>query len=122
MGDASVEQGPAAEIRYDDFRKLDIRVGTVMRAETYAGARKPALKLWIDFGPGVGAMKTSAQITEHYQPDTLIGRQVCAVVNFPPRQIGHFMSQCLLLGLPDENGAVTLIGPDRKLPDGGRLF
>ena len=109
-------------IAYDDFARVDIRVGTVLRAEPFPEARKPSLKLWVDFGPGIGEKKTSAQITKHYRPDALIGRQVAAVVNFPPRQIGKFMSEVLVLGFPDDEGAVVLIGPDRPVPDGGKLF
>jgi tRNA-binding protein len=107
--------------RYDDFLKLDIRVGTVTRAEPFPEARKPALKLWVDFGEGIGVRRSSAQIAAHYTPADLVGRQVLAVVNFPPRQIGPVLSEVLVLGLPDANGAVVLIGPDRPVPDGGRL-
>lgn len=109
-------------IAYDDFAKVDIRVGTVTRAETFPEARKPSLRLWIDFGPEIGEKKTSAQITRHYAPDALTGRQVAAVVNFPPRQIGTFMSQVLVLGFPDADGEVVLIHPDLPVPNGGRLF
>jgi tRNA-binding protein len=105
-----------------DFDKLDIRVGTVTDAKPFPEARRPAIKLWIDFGPEIGTRQSSAQITVHYKVDQLIGRQVCAVVNFPPRQIGPFISEVLTLGLPDEDGEVVLIKPDFKLPDGGRLF
>lgn len=111
----------AAEIGYDDFLKVDIRVGTVTDAQPFPEARKPAIKLWIDFGGSIGVKKTSAQITVHYTPDDLIGRQVAAVVNFPPRQIGPFMSEVLTLGFTDENGAVVLVGPSTKVPNGGRL-
>ncbi|MGG7646015.1 tRNA-binding protein [Rhodovulum sp. YNF3179] len=111
----------ADEISFDDFRAVDIRVGTVTRAEPFPEARKPAIKLWVDFGAGLGERKTSAQITAHYTPETLVGRQVLAVVNFPPRQIGKFMSEVLVLGLPDAAGEVVLIGPDRDVPDGGRM-
>ena len=110
-----------SEITFDDFMKVDVRVGTVLRAEPFPEARKPAIKLWIDFGDGIGEKKTSAQITAHYQPETLVGRQVMAVVNFPPRQIGKFMSEVLVLGMPDENGEVVLVGPDHNVPVGGRL-
>ena len=110
-----------SEISFDDFLKVDVRVGTVLRAEPYPEARKPAIKLWIDFGDEIGEKKTSAQITAHYQPQTLVGRQVMAVVNFPPRQIGKFMSEVLVLGMPDENGEGVLVGPDQTVPLGGRL-
>jgi tRNA-binding protein len=110
-----------AEISFDDFMKVDIRVGTVTRAEPFPEARKPAIKLWIDFGTEIGERKTSAQITAHYTPDTLVGRQVMAVVNFPPRQIGPFMSEVLVLGLPDGNADIVLLSPDQAVPDGGRM-
>ncbi|SIT82980.1 tRNA-binding protein [Yoonia rosea] len=109
------------EITFDDFLKVDVRVGTVLRAEPYPEARKPAIKLWIDFGGDIGEKKTSAQITAHYAPEALVGRQVMAVVNFPPRQIGKFMSEVLVLGLPDADGEIVLIGPDHPVPLGGRL-
>lgn len=109
------------EISFDDFMKVDVRVGTVVRAEPYPEARKPATKLWIDFGADIGERKTSAQITAHYVPETLVGRQVLAVVNFPPRQIGKFMSEVLVLGLPDETGEIVLVGPDQPVPNGGRM-
>jgi tRNA-binding protein len=108
-------------IAYDDFARVDIRAGTVRRAEPFPEARAPALKLWIDFGPEIGELKSSTQITGHYEPDALIGRQVCAVVNFPDKQIGPFMSQCLVLGFTDAGGAVVLSAPDRDVPDGARL-
>ena len=110
-----------AEISFDDFMKVDVRVGIVTRAEPYPEARKPAIKLWIDFGDEIGEKKTSAQITVHYAPDMLVGKQVLAVVNFPPRQIGKFMSEVLVLGMPDADGAVVLVGPDQNVPLGGRL-
>ena len=110
------------EITFDDFAKVDVRVGTIIRAEPFPEARRPALKLWIDFGPDIGEKKTSAQITRHYDPDSLAGRQVAAVVNFPPRQIGKFMSDVLVLGFPDKDGEVVLIGPDHPVPNGGKLF
>ena len=106
----------------DDFDRIDIRVGTVKDAQPLEGARKPAFKLWIDFGEGIGVKASSAQITVHYAPDQLIGRQVCAVVNFPPRRIAGFVSEVLTLGMPDETGAVVLIRPDLAVPNGGRLF
>ena len=110
-----------SEITYDDFLKVDIRVGKVIRAEPYPEARKPAIKMWINFGDEIGERKTSAQVTAHYDPATLVGKQVMAVVNFPPRQIGRFMSEVLVLGLPDENGEIVLIGPDSDVPIGGRM-
>ena len=110
-----------AEITFDDFLRVDVRVGRVTRAEPYPEARKPAIKLWIDFGPEIGERKSSAQITRHYVPEELIGREVLAVVNFPPRQIGKFLSEVLVLGLPDADGDIVLIGPDMDLPVGGRL-
>jgi tRNA-binding protein len=111
-----------ATIDYEDFRKVDIRVGTIVDAQPFAEARKPSLKLWIDFGEIIGVKKSSAQITRHYQPADLIGRQVAAVVNFPPRQIGPMLSEVLTLGFPDGDGEVVLIAPDLRVPDGGRLF
>ena len=108
-------------ITYDDFARVDIRVGTVLDAAPLEGARKPAYRLLIDFGPEIGERKSSVQITVHYQPGELVGRQVAAVVNFPPRQIGKFMSEVLTLGFPAEDGSVVLIGPDKKIPNGGKL-
>jgi tRNA-binding protein len=109
-------------ISYDTFAAVDIRVGTVVKAEAFPTARKPAIKLWIDFGPEVGERKSSAQITRHYTPDTLVGRQVAAIVNLPPRQIGTFISSVLVLGFPDADGEVVLVAPDLSVPNGGRLY
>jgi tRNA-binding protein len=109
-------------ISYDQFHAVDIRVGTIRRAEAFPEARKPAIKLWIDFGGEIGERKSSAQITKHYDVATLPGRQVLAVVNFPPRQIGPFRSEVLVLGVPDGDGEVVLIGPGHAVPDGGRMF
>lgn len=106
---------PKAPISWGDFSKVDMRVGEVQRAEAFPKARKPAIKLWLDFGPDVGVRKTSAQITDHYQPEDLIGRQLVAVVNFPPKQIGSFMSECLILGAIDANGAVVLLSPQTQV-------
>lgn len=116
----SDDQAPT--ISFDDFLKVDIRLGTIVAAQAFPQARKPAYRLTIDFGPAIGLKKSSAQITRHYQAEALVGRQVAAVVNFPPRQIGPFMSEVLTLGFPDENGEVVLIGPSQPAPDGGRLF
>lgn len=111
-----------AEITFSDFEKVDIRVGTIVAVEPFPEARKPAFKLKIDFGTTIGVKKSSAQITTHYTIETLLGRQVAAVVNFPPRQIGPFMSEVLTLGFPDEAGGVVLIGPSQTVPNGGKLF
>ena len=109
-------------ITFDDFQKVDIRVGRIDRAEPYPEARKPAIKLWVDFGPEIGVKKSSAQITKHYDPETLPGRHVMAVVNFPSRQIGRFMSEILVLGVPDADGEVVLLKPDLDVPIGGRMY
>ena len=109
-------------ITYDDFAKVDIRVGVVTRAEPFPEARKPAIKLWVDFGDEIGEKRSSAQLTRHYTPEALIGRQVLAVVNFPPRQIGKVLSEVLVLGVPDADGEVVLIGPGHDVPSGGKLF
>lgn len=118
----SAHDGRKPEITFADFDKVDIRAGTIVEAEPFPEARKPAFKLKIDFGAGIGIKKSSAQITKYYAPDTLVGRQVFAVVNFPPRQIGPFMSEVLTLGFPDAEGDVVLGAIERKVPDGGRLF
>lgn len=113
---------PGAPITFDDFMKVDVRIGQVLAADPFPEARKPAFKLTIDFGPDVGVKKSSARITRHYTRDELVGRKVAAVVNFPPRQIGPFMSEVLTLGFPDRDGEVVLVGVDREIEIGGRLF
>jgi tRNA-binding protein len=112
----------AEQISYEAFEIVDVRVGTVIEARPFPEARKPAIKLTIDFGAEIGVKTSSAQLTVHYRPDQLIGRQVCAVVNFPPRQIGPFISEVLTLGMPDEDGAVVLVRPDLRVPNGGKLY
>jgi tRNA-binding protein len=109
-------------ISYEDFRNVDVRVGRVERVEPFPEARVPAWKLWIDFGSELGVRKTSAQLTANYSADDLVGRLVVAVTNFPPKQVGRFMSEVLVLGVPDESGAVVLLGPDRDVPLGGRMY
>ena len=111
-----------SEASYEDFQRLDIRVGRITRAEPYPEARKPALKLWVDFGGDLGEKRSSAQVTRHYEPEALIGRQVLAVVNFPARQIGKVLSEVLVLGVPDPDGEVVLVAPDHEVPLGGRLY
>ncbi len=109
-------------ISFDDFLKVEVRAGTIVKAEPYPEARRPAYKLWVDFGAELGVKKTSVQVTAHYQLDELVGRQVAAVVNFPPKQIGKFMSEVLVLGFPDEAGEVVLVVPEQQVPNGGRLY
>ena len=111
-----------SEITFDDFLKVDIRCGVIERAEPFPEARKPAIKLWVNFGDDIGVKKSSAQITKHYTPDGLIGKRVMAVVNFPPRQIGPVMSEVLVLGVPDEADEVVLLTPDKDVPLGGRMY
>ncbi len=109
-------------IDFDDFLKVDIRAGTITRAEPYPEVRKSAIKLWVDFGDDIGERKTSAQITKHYDPESLVGRQVMGVVNFPAKQIGKFMSEVLVLGAPDDDGEVVLLKPDHPVPNGARMY
>jgi tRNA-binding protein len=122
MAETDTQQGNAGPITLESFQQIDIRVGTIVDAKPFPEARKPALQLWIDFGEAIGIKRSSAQITVHYKPDQLIGRQVCAVVNFAPRQIGPFISEVLTLGLPSDEGEVILLRPDFTVPDGGRLY
>ncbi|MDP6389937.1 MAG: tRNA-binding protein [Alphaproteobacteria bacterium] len=119
---AEQEFPPTATIDFDDFQKVEVRVGTVVRSELFPEARRPALKLWVDFGPEIGERKSSAQLTKHYTPEGLVGRQVAAVLNFPSKQIGKFMSEFLVLGFPDDDGEVVLVGVDHPVPNGGRLY
>ncbi len=115
------EKPAEAEIDFAKFREVDIRVGTILEAAPLEGARKPAIRMVIDFGPGIGVRKSSAQVTVHYKPETLVGKQVAGVVNFPPRQIGKFMSEVLTLGFADDHGAIVMFSPDRPVPNGARL-
>lgn len=118
----SADEAPESEIGFADFLKVDIRVGRILQAEAFPEARKPAIKLWVDFGEPIGLRKTSAQITKHYKLEELPGRQVVAVVNFPAKQIGSFMSEILVLGVPDAEGEVVMLAPDREVPLGGRMY
>jgi tRNA-binding protein len=122
MSDKQAAEPPAPEITYDDFRRVDIRVGTIVAAEPFPEARRPSVKLSVDFGPDIGLRRSAAQIVKHYRIEHLVGRQVAAVVNFPHKQIGKFMSEVLVLGFPDGEGDVVMIGPDKPVPNGGRLF
>ena len=122
MTDKQAPEPLAQQITYDDFRRVDIRVGTIVAAEPFPEARRPSVKLSVDFGPEIGLRRSSAQIVKHYRIEHLIGRQVAAVVNFPRKQIGKFMSEVLVLGFPDGEGEVVMIGPDKPVPNGGRLF
>jgi tRNA-binding protein len=121
-GGMAAGEGISPQITYEDFARIDVRVGTIVDAQPFPEARRPAVKLWVDLGAELGVKKTSAQITVHYDPGRLIGRQVAAVVNFPPRQIGKFMSEVLVLGFPDAAGEVVLVAPDLSVPNGGRLY
>jgi tRNA-binding protein len=116
------EEDGLPEISWDDFEKVDVRVGTVVGTDPFPEARKPSIKLVVDFGPEFGTRKTSAQLTAHYDPEGLVGRQVLAVINFPPKRIAGFESEVLVLGVPDENDEVVLLSPDHRVPQGGRMF
>jgi tRNA-binding protein len=118
----AAEQGASPQITYEDFTRIDVRVGTIVDAQPFPEARRPAIKLWVDLGEEIGVRKTSAQIAVHYDPGHLVGKQVAAVVNFPPRQIGKFKSEILVLGFPDDDGEVVLVTPDQPVPNGGRLY
>ena len=122
MNDKQAPEPPAQQITYDDFRRVDIRVGTIIAAEPFPEARRPSVKLSVDFGPEIGLRRSSAQIVKHYRIEHLVGRQIAAVVNFPRKQIGKFMSEVLVLGFPDGEGEVVMIGPDKPVPNGGRLY
>lgn len=121
-GDSASAATIAPQITFDEFLAVDIRVGRITRAEPYPEARRPAIKLWLDFGPEIGERRSSAQITRHYDPEQLVGQQVLAVLNFPPRQIGKFVSEVLVLGLPDAQNEVVLLRPDKEVPIGGRIY
>jgi tRNA-binding protein len=122
MSEDDSAAAPVPQIGYDDFRRVDIRVGTILAAEPFPEARRPSIRLTIDFGAAIGLKRSSAQIVKHYPLEGLVGRQVAAVVNFPRKQIGRFMSEVLVLGFPDGEGEVVMIGPDKPVPNGGRLF
>ena len=122
MSDKQAPEPPAPQITYDDFRRVDIRVGTIVAAEPFPEARRPSVKLSVDFGPEIGLRRSSAQVVKHSRIEHLVGRQVAAVVNFPRKQIGKFMSEVLVLGFPDGEDEVVMIGPDKPVPNGGRLF
>ncbi|HEY9539670.1 MAG TPA: tRNA-binding protein [Kiloniellaceae bacterium] len=118
----AAQQGASPQVTYEDFTRVDVRVGTIVDAQPFPEARRPAFKLWVDLGAEIGVKKSSAQVTVHYDPAGLVGRQVAAVVNFPPRQIGKFISEVLVLGFPDADGEVVLVAPNLPVPNGGRLY